>query len=132
LLSRTIWDPTPDFCYCHSRGLAHVGVQSFLGPSPVGLMTIFYCPRVEAHPSPCIYIPLAKGGPVTSPGTGFPFVAVNVDEKGSQSQSYITTDSHSASLSWCQALIWDPQPNFLLLYLIIFRQLRVGDVGRPL
>jgi hypothetical protein len=31
----------------------------------------------------------------------------------SQSQSHITTDSHSASPSWCQAPIWDPWPIFL-------------------
>jgi hypothetical protein len=43
----------------------------------------------------------------------------------SQSQSYITTDGQSASLSWCQAPIWDPRPIFLLLSLIILRQLRV-------
>jgi hypothetical protein len=37
-----------------------------------------------------------------------------------QSQSYITTDSQSASLSWCQAPIWDPRPIFPILSLIIF------------
>jgi hypothetical protein len=30
----------------------------------------------------------------------------------SQSQSYVTTDSESASLSWCQAPIWDLRPDF--------------------
>jgi hypothetical protein len=30
----------------------------------------------------------------------------------SQSQSYITTDSQSASPSWCQAPIWDQRPIF--------------------
>jgi hypothetical protein len=30
----------------------------------------------------------------------------------SQSQSYITTDSQSASPSWCQAPIWEPATNF--------------------
>jgi hypothetical protein len=30
----------------------------------------------------------------------------------SQSQSYITTDGQSASLSWCQAPIWDLGPDF--------------------
>jgi hypothetical protein len=49
----------------------------------------------------------------------------------SQSQSYITTDSQSASLSWCQAPIWDPRPIFLLLSLIISRQLRVCWCGAP-
>jgi hypothetical protein len=32
----------------------------------------------------------------------------------SQSQSYITTDSQLASLSWCQAPIWDLRRIFLL------------------
>jgi hypothetical protein len=49
-------------------------------------------------PGPRIYILHEQGGPVISPGT--------------QSQSYITTDSQSASLSSCQAPIWDPQPIF--------------------
>jgi hypothetical protein len=42
----------------------------------------------------------------------------------SKGQSYITTDGQSASLSWCQAPIWDSRP-FFLLPLIIFRQLRI-------
>jgi hypothetical protein len=29
-----------------------------------------------------------------------------------QSQSYVTTDGQSASLSWCQAPIWGPRPDF--------------------
>jgi hypothetical protein len=32
-----------------------------------------------------------------------------------QSQSYSTTDGQLASLSWCQAPIWDLRPIFLLL-----------------
>jgi hypothetical protein len=39
--------------------------------------------------------------------------------KSSQSQSYITADGQSASLSCCQATIWDPRQIFLLLSLII-------------
>jgi hypothetical protein len=31
----------------------------------------------------------------------------------SQSQSHITTDNQSASLSWCQATSWDPRPILL-------------------
>jgi hypothetical protein len=31
----------------------------------------------------------------------------------SQNESHITTDSQSASPSWCQAPIWDPRPIFL-------------------
>jgi hypothetical protein len=29
-----------------------------------------------------------------------------------QSQSYVTTEGHLASLSWCQAPIWDLRPDF--------------------
>jgi hypothetical protein len=46
-------------------------------------------------------------------------------------QSYITTDSQLASLSWSQASIWDLRPNFLLLSLIIFRQLQICWCGVP-
>jgi hypothetical protein len=49
----------------------------------------------------------------------------------SQSQSYITTDGQSASLSWCQPPIWDPRPIFLLHSLIISGQLRVCWYGAP-
>jgi hypothetical protein len=28
------------------------------------------------------------------------------------SQSYVTTDGQSGRLSWCQAPIWDPRPDF--------------------
>jgi hypothetical protein len=50
----------------------------------------------------------------------------------SQSQSYITTDSQSVSPSSCQAPIWDPQPIFPILFLIIFfRQFRVCWCGAP-
>jgi hypothetical protein len=48
-----------------------------------------------------------------------------------QIQSYITTDGQSASLSWCQAPTWDPQPTFPILSLIIFRQFRVCWCGAP-
>jgi hypothetical protein len=47
------------------------------------------------------------------------------------SQSYITTDGQSASLSWCQAPICDPRPIFPLLSLIICWQLRICWCGAP-
>jgi hypothetical protein len=34
----------------------------------------------------------------------------------SQTQIYITIDGQSASLTWCQAPIWDRQPIFLSLF----------------
>jgi hypothetical protein len=49
----------------------------------------------------------------------------------SQSQNYVTADYQSASLSWCQALIWEQRPIFLLLSLIIFIQLRICWCATP-
>jgi hypothetical protein len=49
-----------------------------------------------------------------------------------QSQSYITTDSQSASPSWCQASIWDPQPIFPILSDYFFRLFWVWWCGLPL
>jgi hypothetical protein len=51
--------------------------QTFSGPSPAGLMTIFYCLSFETPPtwrarSPYLY-PQKQGGPDIPPGTGFPF-----------------------------------------------------------
>jgi hypothetical protein len=51
--------------------------------------------------------------------------------KFTQSQSHITIDSQSASLSWCQAPIWERRPIFPILSLIIFGQLRVCWSGVP-
>jgi hypothetical protein len=45
-------------------------------------------------------------------------------------KSYIMTDGQSASVSWCQELISDPRPNFLLSF-IIFLTVESVDVGRP-
>jgi hypothetical protein len=51
--------------------------QLFSGPSPPGLVTIFYCLRMETPPawrarSTYLY-PQEQGGPVTPPCTVFPF-----------------------------------------------------------
>jgi hypothetical protein len=57
----------------------HSSAQSFSGPSPAGLMTIFCCFRLETPqpggPGPRIYsyISQEQSGPDISPGTGFPF-----------------------------------------------------------
>jgi hypothetical protein len=54
-----------------------LAAQPFLGPSPVGLTTIFYCIRFKTPPtwstrSPYLYPP-GKMCPVIPPGTGFRF-----------------------------------------------------------
>jgi hypothetical protein len=47
-----------------------------------------------------------------------------------QSQNYITTDGQSASLSWCQAPIWGPRPDFYYCQTGVGRPLWRGRVCR--
>jgi hypothetical protein len=51
--------------------------QSFSGPSPAGIVTIFTVSNSRlpqrGRQGPCIYIPQEQGDPVISPGTMFPF-----------------------------------------------------------
>jgi hypothetical protein len=82
-------------------------------------------------PGPRIYILQEQGGSALTPDTGLLFVRllrltglrwrysnplprrVNwLISRSSQSQSYVTTDGQSASLSWCQATIWGLRPDF--------------------
>jgi hypothetical protein len=94
--------------------------MSFLGPSPAGLVTIFYSFRFEtpstwrARSSYNIVYPPGTWWPSYTPGTGFPFRRKlrleglrwrysNPLPRGSQSQSYIATDGRSISMSWCRA-----------------------------
>jgi hypothetical protein len=83
-------------------------------------------------PGPHIYIPPEQSVPVKPPGTGFPFhrllrlarLHTGTNSVQSQIQSYLTTESQSASLSWCQTTI-RARDQFLLLLEIFLRQLRV-------
>jgi hypothetical protein len=72
-------------------------------------------------------VTVSNGG--LSHSTGFPSCP---RASASASQRYVTTEGQSASLSWCQAPIRDPLPIFLLLSLIVFRQLRVCWWAPPL
>jgi hypothetical protein len=59
-------------------------LQSFLGPSPTGLVTIFTVSDSilqPGGPGPRIYIPQEQGDPVTHPGTEFPSIA-SYDSQG--------------------------------------------------
>jgi hypothetical protein len=100
LVSRTIWGPRLDFCYCQTvAGLSmwdtlwqelvcHLQLLLTLASSYSQLQvpcdsyftasdSIFLKPR---GPGPRIYIPQEHGDPVILPGTGFPFcVPVKVD-----------------------------------------------------
>jgi hypothetical protein len=81
-------------------------------------------------PSPRIYIPPENGGPVIPPDTGFPFHCLlrlaglrwrysnppphgmtSLAESESESESYITIDGQSTSLSWNKAPIWGLRPD---------------------
>jgi hypothetical protein len=65
-------------------------------------------------PGSSIYFPRERGDPIISPITG----SVEI------SQSYLTTDGQSASLSWGQATI-KARDKFFFLLEIFFRQLQV-------
>jgi hypothetical protein len=84
-----IWGPRLDFYSCQTVtvwlicGPADYNwcwfspAQSFSGPSPTGLMTIFYCLRLRLSqpvgPGLRIYIPQEQCGSVMPPGIGFSF-----------------------------------------------------------
>jgi hypothetical protein len=79
------------------------GDGDFLGPIPVGLVTVFYCLRFETSLFVASYDSLGFGGGIRPRlHTGLLV-------------SYITTDGQSASLPWCQAPFWGLCPDILLL-----------------
>jgi hypothetical protein len=113
-------------CHCCWPSLA----QLFMGPSPAGLMNILlsqvHTPPTWKAGSPYLY-PLGMGWPTYTPRDWAPFssppttrrAAVEVFEPASirvcllssQSQSYVTTDGQSASLSWNKSPIWGFRPD---------------------
>jgi hypothetical protein len=97
--------------------------QSFSGLSPAGLVNTCYCLRSwGCYPAKVkVTLRLTVGRSVCQ--------SANQSACPSPSQNYITTGGQSASLSWCQAPIWDPRPIFLLLSLFIFRRSRICLCG---
>jgi hypothetical protein len=104
--------------------------QSFSGPSPEGswphiTVSDSRLPQ-PGGPGPRIYMPQEQGGPVMPPDTGFHFRRLirltgirwrystppphrnwtPSDELEYESESYVTTDCQSASLSWNKAPFW--------------------------
>jgi hypothetical protein len=71
------------------------------------IYNIFYCLIFETPPTWRTRFPQEQGGLVIPPGTGFLTHWIT-----SQSQSHVTTDGQSASLSWNKAPIWDLRPDF--------------------
>jgi hypothetical protein len=90
-------------CYLQ---LLLVLASAFSGPSPVGLVTIFYCLRFETLLFIASYDTQGYGGGIRSR------LHTGTDLFQSQSRSYVTTDGQSASLPWCQAPIWGLRPDF--------------------
>jgi hypothetical protein len=110
--------------------------QSFPGSSPAGLLNIFSVsdsrlPQLEGL-GPRIYFPQEHGGPVITPGTGFPFRRflrfAGLRWLECESESYVTTDGQPASLSWNKAPMWGLRSD--LYYLCDSYGLVL--VGRPL
>jgi hypothetical protein len=99
-VGRLLWrEDGSVFCICCRPLLA----QSFSGPSPLGLSTIFYCLRFETSHFVASY---DSQGPTSTR------VAASYKITDSESESYVTTDSQSASLSWNKAPIWGLRPDF--------------------
>jgi hypothetical protein len=97
------WEDGSVFCMCHWP----LPVQSFSGPSPLGLVTVFYCLRSETSLFVTSYDSQGHGGGIQ------PRLHTGLVSGTSQSQSHFTTDSQSVCLSWCRApsgALW----NYLL------------------
>jgi hypothetical protein len=75
--------------------------HSFSVPSPVGLATLFCSPGFETSLFVASYDSQGYGGGIRPHKT-----------PESVSESYVTTDGQSASLSWNKAPIWGLRPDF--------------------
>jgi hypothetical protein len=51
----------------------------------------------------------------SNPASGISTFRFRSQEQPSSSQSYVRTEGQSASVSWCQAPIWDLRPEFFCL-----------------
>jgi hypothetical protein len=99
--------------------------QSFSSLSAAGLMITFDGLRLETAPtwrtrSPYLY-PTRTGWPSYTPRHWVPFRRLlrlaglrwkYLTPPESESESYVTTDGQSASLSWNKSPIWDLRPDF--------------------
>jgi hypothetical protein len=118
-------------CYCASPA------QSFSGLSPARLVTIFYClkfktPKTWKARSPYLHLP-AIGWPIYVPRHWVPFTSpltthrATVEVFGSPPHRFafmlwvgvlLAADSQSTSSSGYRAILWDPWPDFSLLYFL--------------
>jgi hypothetical protein len=149
-----IRSPWPDFCFLSDDyGFLDVGhplwredgsviylyncfwalpEQSLLCWNPAELMTTFHCliwdsPNLESQVHIFIF-PRNKVAWLYPRALGFRTRLW----KSNQSWSFITTESQSASPSWCQAPIWVPWSNFPLLFDLFLDSCSFVNVVRPL
>jgi hypothetical protein len=106
-----IWGLSPDFYYlrvcwngtlslgrvCHLQFLLVLASAVILGSESRGLATIFYCLRFETSLFVASYDLQDYGG--------------GIRQSQSQSQSHVTTDGQSASMSWNKAPVWGLRPD---------------------
>jgi hypothetical protein len=83
---------------CRLQLLLASPAQSFSGPSPVGLVAIFYCLRFETSLFDASYDLQGHGGGIRP--------RLHTGMSLAEPESYVTTDGQSASLSWNKAPIW--------------------------
>jgi hypothetical protein len=77
--------------------------ESFLGPSSLGLVTMFYCLKLETSIFVASYDSQGHGGGIRP--------RLHTGELLVKSQSDVTTDGQSASLSWIKAPMWGLRPD---------------------
>jgi hypothetical protein len=94
--------------------------QSFSGPSPVGVATIFYCLRFEISIFVASFDSQGHGGGIRS--------RLHTGTAKFVSESYVTTDGQPASLSWNKAPIWGLRPD-LYYCLTVADLLILGDLS---
>jgi hypothetical protein len=158
-VGRPLWQEDGSvFCIC----CWSLPAQSFLGPSPLVLATIFYCLRLETSSSPTRAEQSRAVAYCRQPAST---VTLGIEPRWdpwpsiwftreSQSQSHFTTDSQSVCLAWCWApsgaaavkvkvtlrltvsqsvsLGVEPHLDLMTRYLLLFDSYVLHSVGRPL
>jgi hypothetical protein len=114
IMQHTLWreDGSVVYNFCWSSP-----AQSFSGPSPAGLMTIFYClrfeiPRTWRARSPYLYPP-GTGWPSYTPRHWVPFSSPPTTCRATVEvfESASTRDSSNAGCHFSQRMLWRVLPS---------------------